>query len=48
MEFTVIQDVQTGVLYTYGETEYYEGGSIFSPLLDKDGKPVVKPLNYNE
>jgi len=47
-QFTVVQDVTTGVLYAYGEAPRTEGSTVFSPILDGTGKPVVKPLNYVE
>jgi len=50
MEFTVVQDVKTGVLYTYGQFRQglHQSGTIFTALLEQDGTPVVKPLNYME
>ena len=49
-EFTVVQDVKTGVLYTYGEGGSVLGGfsTHVTLLVDANGKPVVKPLNYVE
>ena len=48
--FTVVQDVQTGVLYTYGQAFVGGGGitSHFTLLVDQNGKPVVKPIGYTE
>lgn len=38
-------DRQTGVNYLYHENGYYGG---LTPLLDKDGKPVVTPVIYDD
>lgn len=37
-------DKVTGVHYLYHSSGYAGG---MTPLLDADGKPVVKPLNYS-
>ncbi|MDD2592171.1 MAG: DUF6440 family protein [Erysipelotrichaceae bacterium] len=37
-------DKVTGVNYLY-HTNGYAGG--LTPLLDKDGKPIIKPLSYD-
>ena len=39
---SVIIDTETGVNYLFAQ-EGYAGG--LTPLLDKNGKPVVTPLN---
>ena len=36
-------DTETGVNYVFHKDGY---GGGFTPLLDKDGKPVVTPIEY--
>jgi len=47
-EFVIVQDQETGVLYAYGQAERSEGGIVFAPLLDANGKPLVKAPDHNE
>ena len=47
-EIVIVQDQKTGVLYAYGETGRSDGGSWMTPLLNKDGKPVVEAPNHDE
>lgn len=35
-------DKETGVNYLFRSTEGYSGG--MTPLLDRDGKPVISPI----
>jgi hypothetical protein len=38
-------DTETGVNYFYYEAGYFGG---FTPLLDKDGKPLITSVNEKE
>ena len=40
----VLRDRETGVHYLY-HMDGYSGG--LTPLLNKDGKPVITPVGYN-
>lgn len=42
-ETIVIVDRETGVNYLYHQSGYSGG---LTPLLDRDGKPVITPLSY--
>jgi len=47
-EFVIVQDQKTGVLYAYGQTHGHYPGTVFTPLLNVDGKPVVEAPNHDE
>ena len=47
-DFIIVQDQETGVLYAYGQAERENGGILLTPLLDGNGKPVVKAPNHDE
>jgi len=47
-DFVIVQDQKTGVLYAYGQSKRTEGGIVFTPLLDVDGKPVVEAPDHDE
>jgi len=47
-DFVIVQDQKTGVLYAYGERRNQEAGITLTPLIDRDGKPVVEAPDHDE